>query len=122
MWDGWDFVDDLCFLLQASDTISVSSNPEGLMQVVKSPRQRLVSGSQALIKWAAEHGYNPITSYTNTPVANHFSIRLREPGKMNSTTDFSNTLHNLNSVVVYTIFVQLFLMKFDQITMCVIQI
>ncbi|CAG05637.1 unnamed protein product [Tetraodon nigroviridis] len=67
-------------VIVASDTISVSSNPEGLVQVVKFPRQRLPSGSQALIKWAEEHGYKPITSYTNTPVANHFSIQLREPG------------------------------------------
>lgn len=76
-------------LLQASDTISVSSDPEGLVQVGKYPRQRLPSGSQALIKWAEEHGYNPITSYTNTPVANRFSIQLREPGKVNSTTDLN---------------------------------
>lgn len=87
----WDLVDDLCFLLQASDTISVSSNPQGLVQVVKSPRQRLPSGSQALIKWAGEHGYNPITSYTNTPVANHFSIQLREPGTIDSPTDVDLT-------------------------------
>lgn len=67
---------------QASDTVSVSSNTEGLVQVSKSPRQHLPSGSQALIKWAGEHGYSPVTSYTSTPVANHFNIRLREPGKL----------------------------------------
>ncbi|XP_049910612.1 transforming growth factor beta receptor type 3 [Epinephelus moara] len=63
----------------ASDTVSVSSNVERLMQVSKSPKQHLPSGPQALIKWAGEHGYSPVTSYTNTPVANHFNIRLREP-------------------------------------------
>ncbi|GAA6230959.1 transforming growth factor beta receptor type 3 [Lates japonicus] len=63
----------------ASDTVSVSSNTERLMQVSKSPKQHLPSGSQALIKWAEEHGYSPVTSYTSTPVANHFNIRLREP-------------------------------------------
>ncbi|XP_054458622.1 transforming growth factor beta receptor type 3 isoform X2 [Anoplopoma fimbria] len=63
----------------ASDTVSVSSNTERLMQVSKSPKQPLPSGPQALIKWAEEHGYGPVTSYTNTPVANHFTIRLREP-------------------------------------------
>ncbi|KAF1385965.1 hypothetical protein PFLUV_G00113240 [Perca fluviatilis] len=63
----------------ASDTVSVSSSTERPMQVSKSPRQHLPSGSQALIKWAGEHGYSPVTSYTNTPVANHFNIRLREP-------------------------------------------
>lgn len=77
----------ICYLFlfsfaQASDTVSVSSNLEGLVQVSRSPRQHLPSGPQALIKWAGEHGYSPVTSYTSTPVANHFNIRLREPGKL----------------------------------------
>lgn len=63
----------------ASDTVSVSSNTEKLMHVSKTPKQHLPSGSQALIKWAEEHDYSPVTSYTSTPVANHFNIRLREP-------------------------------------------
>ncbi|XP_070817017.1 transforming growth factor beta receptor type 3 [Chaetodon trifascialis] len=63
----------------ASDTVSVSSNMERLVQVSTSPKEHLPSGSQALIKWAREHGFNPVTSYTSTPVANHFNIRLREP-------------------------------------------
>lgn len=88
---SWDFLKDVRFILQASDTISVSSNPEGVVQLIKSPKQRLPSGSQPLIKWAGDHGYNPVTSYTNTPVANHFSIQLRESGMVNSTTDLSLT-------------------------------
>ncbi|XP_060934394.1 transforming growth factor beta receptor type 3 [Limanda limanda] len=63
----------------ASDTVSVSSTTEKQMEVSKSPKQQLPTGSQALIKWAEDHGYSPVTSYTSTPVANHFSIRLREP-------------------------------------------
>ncbi|XP_042339678.1 transforming growth factor beta receptor type 3 [Plectropomus leopardus] len=63
----------------ASDTVSVSSNTERLMPVSKYPKQQLPSGPQALIKWAGEHGFSPVTSYTSTPVANHFNIRLREP-------------------------------------------
>ncbi|CAJ1059748.1 transforming growth factor beta receptor type 3 [Xyrichtys novacula] len=63
----------------ASDTISFGSNTERLMQVSKTPKQHLPSGSQALIKWAGDHSYSPVTSYTSTPVANHFTIRLREP-------------------------------------------
>ncbi|CAK6956293.1 LOW QUALITY PROTEIN: transforming growth factor beta receptor type 3 [Scomber scombrus] len=66
----------------ASDTVSVSSNTEKLMLVSKNPKQHLPSGSQALIKWAEEHDYSPVTSYTSTPVANHFNIRLREPDVM----------------------------------------
>ncbi|XP_029285419.1 transforming growth factor beta receptor type 3 [Cottoperca gobio] len=63
----------------ASDTVSVSLKTERLMQVSKSPKQHLPSGSQALIKWAGAHGYSPVTSYTSTAVANHFNIRIREP-------------------------------------------
>uniref|UniRef100_A0A7N8XEJ3 Transforming growth factor, beta receptor III n=1 Tax=Mastacembelus armatus TaxID=205130 RepID=A0A7N8XEJ3_9TELE len=55
------------------------SDAKKLMEVSISPKQQLPSGSQALIKWAEEHGYSPVTSYTITPVANHFSIHLREP-------------------------------------------
>ena len=71
----------MLFHPQASDTVAVSFTTEREMQVSKSPKQQLPSGSQALIKWAEDNGYSPVTSYTSTPVANHFSIRLREPGK-----------------------------------------
>uniref|UniRef100_A0A8C7VK77 Transforming growth factor, beta receptor III n=1 Tax=Oncorhynchus mykiss TaxID=8022 RepID=A0A8C7VK77_ONCMY len=64
-----------------SDTISLSPNTERLMEVSKTPKHHLPSGSQALIKWAEEHSYGPVTSYTHTPVANTFNLRLREPGK-----------------------------------------
>lgn len=63
----------------ASDTVSVGSGTERLMQVTKLPKQPLPLGSQNLIKWAEEHGYSPVTSYTSTNVANHFNLRLREP-------------------------------------------
>lgn len=62
----------------ASDTISISSGTEKLMQVAKQPKQPLPLGSQNLIQWAEEHGYSPVTSYTSTAVANHFNLRLRE--------------------------------------------
>uniref|UniRef100_A0A8C7GVH1 Transforming growth factor, beta receptor III n=1 Tax=Oncorhynchus kisutch TaxID=8019 RepID=A0A8C7GVH1_ONCKI len=62
-----------------SDTISLSPNTERLMEVSKTPKHHLPSGSQALIKWAEEHSYGPVTSYTHTPVANTFNLRLREP-------------------------------------------
>ncbi|CAB1332108.1 unnamed protein product [Coregonus sp. 'balchen'] len=63
------------------DTISLSPNTERRMEVSKTPKHHLPSGSQALIKWAEEHSYGPVTSYTHTPVANTFNLRLREPGK-----------------------------------------
>ncbi|KAK6313921.1 hypothetical protein J4Q44_G00153800 [Coregonus suidteri] len=61
------------------DTISLSPNTERLMEVSRTPKHHLPSGSQALIKWAEDHGYGPVTSYTHTPVANTFNLRLREP-------------------------------------------
>ncbi|XP_062411547.1 transforming growth factor beta receptor type 3 [Sardina pilchardus] len=61
-----------------SDTVNMGSSTEGQMHVTKTQKVPLPSGSQALIQWAEEHNYEPVTSYTNTPVANHFSVRLRE--------------------------------------------
>uniref|UniRef100_A0A673W0D4 Transforming growth factor, beta receptor III n=1 Tax=Salmo trutta TaxID=8032 RepID=A0A673W0D4_SALTR len=61
------------------DTISLSPNTERLMEVSRTPKHHLPSGSQALIKWAENHGYGPVTTYTHTPVANTFNLRLREP-------------------------------------------
>uniref|UniRef100_A0A9J8A9V0 Transforming growth factor, beta receptor III n=1 Tax=Cyprinus carpio carpio TaxID=630221 RepID=A0A9J8A9V0_CYPCA len=61
-----------------SDTVSLSEDTERLMQVSKTVKQKLPAGSQALIQWAEENGFKPVTSYTNTPVANHFKLRLRE--------------------------------------------
>ncbi|XP_077441005.1 transforming growth factor beta receptor type 3 [Vanacampus margaritifer] len=62
----------------ASDSVSISSGTERLMQVSKSPKQHLPSGPQALIQWAEEHHYGPVTTYTNTPVANHFNVWLKQ--------------------------------------------
>ncbi|KAG7456698.1 hypothetical protein MATL_G00238690 [Megalops atlanticus] len=62
-----------------SDSVSLGPNVERMMQVSKAAKQRLPSGSQALIQWAEEQGYSPVTSFTNTPVANLFNLRLKEP-------------------------------------------
>ncbi|MBN3298575.1 TGBR3 factor, partial [Amia calva] len=61
-----------------SDTVSVGHEMERRMHVVKKPKQSLPSGSRALIQWAEQHNYQPITSFTSTPVANHFTLSLRE--------------------------------------------
>ncbi|KAK0136500.1 Transforming growth factor beta receptor type 3 [Merluccius polli] len=63
----------------SSDTVALSSTTERQMQVSKLPRQLLPSGSQALIKWAEQRGYRPV-SFTGTAVANLFTLRLRELG------------------------------------------
>ncbi|XP_046905846.1 transforming growth factor beta receptor type 3 [Hypomesus transpacificus] len=60
------------------DTVGWSHNTDRLMDVSKTPKTHLPSGAQALIRWAEDHGYGPVTSYTSTPVANHFNLRLRE--------------------------------------------
>lgn len=64
--------------IMTSDTVSLSDDTERLMQVSKTVKQKLPAGSQALIQWAEENSFNPVTSYTNTPVANHFNLRVRE--------------------------------------------
>ncbi|KAJ8418542.1 hypothetical protein AAFF_G00000410 [Aldrovandia affinis] len=62
-----------------SDSISLGPDTERQMLVSKTPKHHLPSGSQALIQWVEEQGYTPVTSFTSTPVANHFNLRLKEP-------------------------------------------
>lgn len=50
------------------------------MQVSKAVKQKLPAGAQALIQWAEENNYGPVTSYTNAAVANIFHLRVREAG------------------------------------------
>ncbi|KAM4739258.1 transforming growth factor beta receptor type 3 isoform 2-T2 [Anableps anableps] len=79
----------------ASDTVTVSSQ----MQEMTFPRQFLPVGSQALIKWAVDKGYSPVTSYTSTPLANHFNIRLQEQVVLyHPDTSLPPELFNLNHV------------------------
>uniref|UniRef100_A0A8C7ZVR2 Transforming growth factor, beta receptor III n=1 Tax=Oryzias sinensis TaxID=183150 RepID=A0A8C7ZVR2_9TELE len=56
-------------------------------------KQNLPTGSQALIRWAQEQGYGPVTSYTSTAVANHFSITLKEPEAVSSVERRSSLEH-----------------------------
>lgn len=65
----------------ASDRVTVSSQ----MFEETSPSQHLPSGSQALIKWASDNGYSPVTSYTSTDRANLFNVRLREQDVVDQT-------------------------------------
>ncbi|XP_037390881.1 transforming growth factor beta receptor type 3 isoform X1 [Pygocentrus nattereri] len=61
-----------------SDSVSLSASTERLMQVSKTVKQKLPAGAQALIQWAQENGYSPVTSYTSTAVANVFNLCLKE--------------------------------------------
>ncbi|RXM99729.1 Transforming growth factor beta receptor type 3 [Acipenser ruthenus] len=38
----------------------------------------LPSSAEALIKWVNDHGYGPVTTYTNAPVANRFDAKHRD--------------------------------------------
>lgn len=40
------------------------------------------SSHESLIKWAYEHNYSPVTSYTKAPVANRFHLQLEDTGKL----------------------------------------
>ncbi|MFT7819018.1 transforming growth factor beta receptor type 3 [Arapaima gigas] len=62
-----------------SNSMNVDYETERSMQVSKIYKNDLPQGSQDLIRWAEEHGYTPVTSFTSTPVANQFNLRLREP-------------------------------------------
>ncbi|XP_046710876.1 transforming growth factor beta receptor type 3 isoform X2 [Silurus meridionalis] len=61
-----------------SDSVSLNASTERLMQVSKAVKQKLPAGAQALIQWAEENNYGPVTSYTSTAVANIFHLRVRE--------------------------------------------
>lgn len=41
----------------------------------------LPSSHESLIKWAYEHHYSPVVSYTKAPVANRFHLQLEDTGK-----------------------------------------
>ncbi|KAG7326356.1 hypothetical protein KOW79_009757 [Hemibagrus wyckioides] len=66
-----------------SDSVSLNDSTERLMQVSKAVKQKLPAGAQALIQWAEENNYGPVTSYTNTAVANIFHLRVREAEVVN---------------------------------------
>ncbi|MCJ8729636.1 hypothetical protein PDJAM_G00108750 [Pangasius djambal] len=61
-----------------SDSVSLNASTERLMQVSKAVKQKLPAGAQALIQWAEENNYGPVTSYTSTAVANIFHLRVRQ--------------------------------------------
>ncbi|MGH0162216.1 UNVERIFIED_CONTAM: hypothetical protein FKN15_053921 [Acipenser sinensis] len=46
--------------------------------LITTAKLNLPSSAEALIKWVNDHGYGPVTTYTNAPVANRFHVRLEE--------------------------------------------
>ncbi|GAA6073590.1 transforming growth factor beta receptor type 3, partial [Tachysurus ichikawai] len=69
--------------MSTSDSVSLNASTERLMQVSKAVKQKLPAGAQALIQWAEENNYSPVTSYTSTAVANIFYLRIREAEVVN---------------------------------------
>uniref|UniRef100_A0A8C4T663 Transforming growth factor, beta receptor III n=1 Tax=Erpetoichthys calabaricus TaxID=27687 RepID=A0A8C4T663_ERPCA len=53
------------------------SSDTSSFQVLKTKKvKNLPSTAEHLIHWAKTNHYSPVTSYTNSPVANHFQVRL----------------------------------------------
>ncbi|XP_048845024.1 transforming growth factor beta receptor type 3 [Brienomyrus brachyistius] len=59
-----------------SDSVNLDSTVD--RSTAKIHRHHLPSDPQALIRWAEDNRYSPVTSFTSTPVANHFNLHLRE--------------------------------------------
>uniref|UniRef100_A0A8C4T682 Transforming growth factor, beta receptor III n=1 Tax=Erpetoichthys calabaricus TaxID=27687 RepID=A0A8C4T682_ERPCA len=58
------------------------SSDTSSFQVLKTKKvKNLPSTAEHLIHWAKTNHYSPVTSYTNSPVANHFQVRLSKDGK-----------------------------------------
>nr|XP_023688531.1 transforming growth factor beta receptor type 3-like isoform X2 [Paramormyrops kingsleyae] len=58
------------------DSVTLDSDTETLISKIS--RQDVPSLPQLLMQWAEEHNYSPVTSFTSTEVANHFTLWLRE--------------------------------------------
>lgn len=67
--------------LQTSNSIGFGKETERSMTMSKSVIPDLPSSHESLIKWAYEHNFNPVISYTKAPVANRFHLQLEDTGK-----------------------------------------
>ncbi|XP_062469140.1 transforming growth factor beta receptor type 3 isoform X2 [Pezoporus occidentalis] len=71
-----------------SNSIGFGKETERSMSMSKSVIPDLPSSHESLIKWAYEHNYSPVISYTKAPVANRFHLQL-EDTEMNDEEDHS---------------------------------
>lgn len=67
--------------LQTSNSIGFGKETERSMTMSRSVIPDIPSSHESLIKWAYEHNYSPVTSYTKAPVANRFHLQLEDTGK-----------------------------------------
>jgi len=68
--------------LQTSNSIGFGKETERSMTMSKSVIPDIPSSHESLIKWAYEHKYSPVTSYTKAPVANRFHLQLEHTGEL----------------------------------------
>ncbi|XP_013816829.2 transforming growth factor beta receptor type 3 isoform X2 [Apteryx mantelli] len=66
-----------------SNSIGFGKETERSMTMSKSVIPDIPSSHESLIKWAYEHNYSPVTSYTKAPVANRFHLQLEDTEEMN---------------------------------------
>ncbi|RMC08498.1 hypothetical protein DUI87_14743 [Hirundo rustica rustica] len=72
-----------------SNSIGFGKETERSMAMSKSVIPDLPSSHESLIKWAYEHNYSPVISYTKAPVANRFHLQLEDTEEMNDEEDHS---------------------------------
>uniref|UniRef100_A0A8C3R9U3 Transforming growth factor beta receptor 3 n=1 Tax=Cyanoderma ruficeps TaxID=181631 RepID=A0A8C3R9U3_9PASS len=72
-----------------SNSIGFGKETERSMTMSKAVIPDLPSSHESLIKWAYEHNYSPVISYTKAPVANRFHLQLEDTEEMNDEEDHS---------------------------------
>ncbi|XP_021259763.1 transforming growth factor beta receptor type 3 [Numida meleagris] len=72
-----------------SNSIGFGKETERSMTMSKSVIPDIPSSHESLIKWAYEHKYSPVTSYTKAPIANRFHLQLEHTDEMNDEEDHS---------------------------------
>ncbi|EMP36609.1 Transforming growth factor beta receptor type 3 [Chelonia mydas] len=66
----------------APNSIGFGKETERSMTMNKLVIPDIPSSHEDLIKWAYDHGYSPVTSYTIAPVANRFHLRIEDSEEM----------------------------------------
>ncbi|XP_074858334.1 transforming growth factor beta receptor type 3 isoform X2 [Carettochelys insculpta] len=62
----------------APNSIGFGKEAERSMTMTKLVVPDIPSSHENLIKWAYDHGYSPVTSYTKAPVANRFHLQIED--------------------------------------------
>nr|XP_033772662.1 transforming growth factor beta receptor type 3 isoform X2 [Geotrypetes seraphini] len=73
----------------APNSIGFGKETEKSLFMTKTVVPTIPSSRENLLKWADDHDYSPITSYTEVHVANRFHIRLADDVEMNDEEEYS---------------------------------